>query len=63
MKSVDCYFSRFVYDIWVDKVHVVSRMESLSLPGRINVSENTNKLIKEAFECGYRGEIQVKIKA
>ena len=37
-------------------------MESQSTPGRINVSENTYELIKDTFDCEYRGEIEVKNK-
>jgi class 3 adenylate cyclase len=51
---------KFAYDIWGDTVNVASRMESNSEPGRINVSENTYELIKDKFDCEYRGEIKVK---
>lgn len=51
---------KFSYDIWGDTVNVASRMESMSEPGRINISENTFNLIKEDAECEYRGKIQVK---
>ena len=53
---------KFVYDIWGDTVNVASRMESNSEAGRINVSENTYQLIKEEFDCTFRGEIDVKNK-
>ncbi|MDH5413601.1 MAG: adenylate/guanylate cyclase domain-containing protein, partial [Flavobacteriaceae bacterium] len=29
-------------------------------PGKINISENTYALIKDDFECVYRGEIEAK---
>jgi class 3 adenylate cyclase len=38
---------KFAYDIWGDAVNVASRMETMSEPGRINVSENTFELIKD----------------
>ncbi len=53
---------KFAYDIWGDTVNVASRMESNSEPGKINVSENTYELIKDTFDCVYRGEIAVKNK-
>lgn len=53
---------KFAYDIWGDTVNVAARMESSSSPGKINVSENTYLLIKDHYECEYRGEIQVKNK-
>ena len=51
---------KFAYDIWGDTVNVASRMESNSEPGRINISEYTYELIKDEFDCEYRGEIKVK---
>ena len=51
---------KFAYDIWGDTVNVASRMETLSNPGRINISNNTYELVKDVFQCKYRGEIEVK---
>ena len=51
---------KFSYDIWGDTVNVASRMESKSNSGRINISENTYQLVKEDFECEYRGKMEVK---
>jgi len=53
---------KFAYDIWGDAVNIASRMESNSEPGKINISENTYELIKDNFDCQYRGEIEVKNK-
>ncbi|MFZ1750965.1 MAG: adenylate/guanylate cyclase domain-containing protein [Saprospiraceae bacterium] len=51
---------KFAFDIWGDTVNVASRLESMSEPGRINISENTYELIKDQWTCEYRGEIDVK---
>ena len=53
---------KFAYDIWGDTVNVAARMESNSESGMINISENTYALVKNDFECEYRGEIDVKNK-
>ncbi len=51
---------KFAYDIWGDTVNIASRMESSSEVGKINISENTYEIIKDQFECQYRGNIEVK---
>lgn len=51
---------KFAYDVWGDTVNIASRMESNSQPGRINISENTYSIIKDDFDCEYRGELAVK---
>lgn len=53
---------KFAYDIWGDTVNVASRMETTSKEGKINVTENTYLLIKDYFDCEFRGEIEVKNK-
>ncbi|TFG72267.1 MAG: adenylate/guanylate cyclase domain-containing protein, partial [Flavobacteriales bacterium] len=37
-----------------------SRMESNSEAGKINISEATYELIKDEFDCEFRGEIEAK---
>ncbi|MBM3854322.1 MAG: adenylate/guanylate cyclase domain-containing protein, partial [Verrucomicrobia bacterium] len=39
---------------------LASRMESMSEPGRINVSAYTYDLVKHAFAGDYRGKIEAK---
>jgi adenylate cyclase len=53
---------KFQYDIWGDTVNVAARMEQNSEAGRINISGSTYKLIKDKFNCVYRGKIEVKNK-
>tara|TARA_R110000744_G_scaffold373458_1_gene485627 strand:+ start:121 stop:5238 length:5118 start_codon:yes stop_codon:yes gene_type:complete len=53
---------KFAYDIWGDAVNVASRMESSGEPGHINISGTTFELIKDYFNCTYRGKIQAKNK-
>jgi class 3 adenylate cyclase/Tfp pilus assembly protein PilF len=53
---------KYTYDIWGDTVNVASRMESSGEPGKINISGNTRKLIKDQLNCIYRGKIYAKNK-
>ena len=53
---------KFAYDIWGDTVNTSSRMQSNSEPNRINISERTYLLVKDIFDCEYRGEIEAKNK-
>jgi len=53
---------KFVYDIWGDSVNVASRIESNSIPGKINISHATYQLIHHQFKLTPRGEIQAKNK-
>ena len=53
---------KFQYDIWGDAVNVAARMEQNSIPGRINISSATFDLVKDHFNCEYRGKIMVKHK-
>ncbi|WP_315861543.1 adenylate/guanylate cyclase domain-containing protein [[Leptolyngbya] sp. PCC 7376] len=51
---------KFIYDLWGDAVNTASRMESHSLPGKIQVTASTYELLKNRFEFQARGEIEIK---
>jgi class 3 adenylate cyclase/putative methionine-R-sulfoxide reductase with GAF domain len=53
---------KFTYDVWGDTVNTASRMESSGTPSKINISGDTYNLIKDFFDCEYRGEIEAKNK-
>ena len=53
---------KFQYDIWGDAVNIAARMEQNSIPGRINISGATFELVKDYFNCEYRGKIEAKNK-
>jgi class 3 adenylate cyclase len=48
---------KFTFDIWGDSVIIASRMEATGEPGRVNVSAVTRDLIKDHFNCDYRGKV------
>ncbi len=51
---------KYVYDIFGPGVNMAARMETLSEPMKITISENTYKLIQNDFVCTERGEFEVK---
>ena len=53
---------KFAYDIWGDTVNLASKIETAGEPGKVNISENTYKLVKDKFNCIERGKIMVKNK-
>ncbi len=53
---------KFAYDIWGDTVNTASRMEQNSEGGKINISDSVYEIIKNKFNCTYRGEIEAKNK-
>lgn len=54
--------TKFAYDVWGDSVNTASRIEAACLPGKVNISGTTYSLIKDFFECEYRGKVQAKNK-
>jgi len=53
---------KFAYDIWGNTVNLASRMEQHSEAGKVNISGETYKLIKDQFRCTHRGRIETKSK-
>ena len=53
---------KYAYDIWGDTVNTAARMEQNSEEGKINISGATYELVKEEFDCVYRGKISAKNK-
>lgn len=53
---------KFAYDIWGDTVNTAARMEQASNPGKINISGSTYELVKDSYNCIYRGKLSAKNK-
>jgi adenylate cyclase len=52
--------NKYAYDIWGNTVNLAARMEQNSEAGKINISGSTYQLVKDKFNCVYRGMIEVK---
>jgi guanylate cyclase len=51
---------KFHYDVWGDAVNMASRMESQGVPGKIQITQDTYELLKDACICVPRGTVLVK---
>jgi len=51
---------KYAYDIWGDTVNIAARMESSSEPGRVNISSSIYAVVKDQYNCNYRGKISAK---
>ena len=51
---------KFAYDIWGDTVNIASRMESHSLPNRIQISAATYRHLHEHFRIEPHGSVDIK---
>src|SRR3990170_2441354 len=51
---------KFIYDIWGDTVNLASRMESLGVPGQVQVTHAVMERLERAFRLEARGLIDVK---
>ncbi len=53
---------RIAFDVWGNTVNVAQQMEQRSEVGQVNISGETFVLIKDKFDCDYRGRVMVKNK-
>ncbi len=51
--------NKYTYEVWGNTFNVASKMERLGIPGKINVTSNTYKLVKDCFECESFGEVEI----
>lgn len=52
--------SKIAFDIWGETVNIAARMEQTCEPACINISEATWALVREDFDCRYRGRFPAK---
>ena len=51
---------KLAFDLWGDTVNVASRIEGLSEPGRVLVSEATWQLVGDHFECAAQADTELR---
>jgi class 3 adenylate cyclase len=51
---------KFIYDVWGDTVNLASRMESLGVPGKVQVTGAVRERLRGKFGLESRGLIEVK---
>lgn len=51
---------KYAFDIWGDTVNIASRMESAGETGLVNISAYTYDLIRDEYDCEYRGKVDAK---
>ena len=51
---------KYAYDIWGNTVNIASRMETNVEPGNIAISSKAYEMVKQKFECKYKGKINAK---
>lgn len=51
---------KLMFDLWGDTINIASKLEKESEPNRINISAYTYDLVKDTFQCEYRGKLGAK---
>jgi class 3 adenylate cyclase len=52
--------AKFSYDLWGDTVNTASRMESIGVPGCIQVTDRAYRRLRDRYRFERRGPVQVK---
>ncbi|MBI1732028.1 MAG: hypothetical protein HYR49_04575 [Gammaproteobacteria bacterium] len=52
--------NKYAYDVWGDTVNIASRLESAGEVNKVNISAYTFELVREYFDCEYRGKLAAK---
>ena len=52
--------NKYAYDVWGDTVNIASRLESAGDINKVNISAYTFELVRDQFDCEYRGKLQAK---
>lgn len=52
--------NHIAFDAWGDSVNTASRMETTSIPGKIQVTEKVYNVLKDDYQFEARGEMEIK---
>jgi class 3 adenylate cyclase len=52
--------NKYAYDVWGDTVNIASRLESAGEVNKVNISAYTYELVRDRFDCEYRGKLAAK---
>jgi class 3 adenylate cyclase len=52
-------FKKYIFDIWGDSVNIAWQMQKTSIPGKINISEQTYHEVKDLFQCSFREKREI----
>lgn len=51
---------KFIYDVWGESVNIASRIESSSMPGRIQISQDAYEILQNDYYFEERGTVELK---
>jgi adenylate cyclase len=51
---------RILFDLWGDTVNTASRMQSVGMPGRVQVAQTTERLLHDRYAFDAREQIEIK---
>lgn len=52
--------NKYAYDVWGDTVNIASRLEGAGKVNKVNISAYTFELVRDQFDCEYRGKLAAK---
>jgi guanylate cyclase len=52
--------TKFSYDLWGDTVNLASRMENICKPNSIQVTRETQELLKDSYQFSEKASVDVK---
>ncbi len=51
--------NKFTYEVWGNTFNIASKMERRGIPGKVNITSDTYKLVKDCFDCEFFNEVEI----